>query len=102
MRSTDSNKVNLSDRDIYIYIEREREREEDTYISFSALRVFARAFYPSHKEDYKTLLIISQNTRHNVLRFFSSSTPLDDDDDDDNDDDFMTRKVILIIITIKK
>ena len=85
MRSTDSNKVNLSDRYIYIYIEREREREEDTYISFSARRVLARAFYPSHKEDYKTLLIISQNTRRNVLRFFPSSTPLNDNDDDDND-----------------
>jgi hypothetical protein len=88
VRSTDSNKVNLSDRDIYIYIyiyiEREREREEDTYISFSARRVLARAFYPSHKEDYKTLLIISQNTRRNVLRFFPSSTPLNDNDDDND------------------
>ena len=86
MRSTDSNKVNLSDRYIYIYIYKERERErEDTYISFSARRVLARAFYPSHKEDYKTLLIISQNTRRDVLRFFLSSTPLNDNDDDDND-----------------
>ena len=101
MRSTDSNKVNLSDRDIYIYIEREREREEDTYISFSARRVLARAFYPSHKEDYKTLLIISQNTRHHVLRFFSSSFSSSFNDDDD--DDFTMRKVISILsVNIKK
>jgi len=30
VRSTDSNKVSLSDRDIYIYREREREREKRT------------------------------------------------------------------------